>query len=115
MTPYYQDSAVTIYHADCREILPSLEAVDMIFTDPPYGHNNNNEDLIHRWEEALGVGAVTPADARPIPNDSPENASNLVQFLFAESARLLRSGGCCCCCCGGGGGGPDPQFARGSL
>jgi site-specific DNA-methyltransferase (adenine-specific) len=36
MTPYYQDNAVTIYHGDCREILPSLEPVDLVLTDPPY-------------------------------------------------------------------------------
>jgi DNA modification methylase len=41
LTPYYQDSAVTIYHGDCREILPTLEPVDMVITDPPYG----TEDL----------------------------------------------------------------------
>jgi DNA modification methylase len=35
--PYYQDSAVTIYHADCREILPELPKVDLVLTDPPYG------------------------------------------------------------------------------
>ena len=36
MKPYYQDSAVTIYHGDCREILPTLEPVDLVLTDPPY-------------------------------------------------------------------------------
>ncbi len=36
MTPYYQDDAVTIYHGDCREIMPSL-AFDVILSDPPYG------------------------------------------------------------------------------
>jgi DNA modification methylase len=34
--PYYSDDAVTIYHADCRELLPELSA-DLVLTDPPYG------------------------------------------------------------------------------
>ena len=36
MTPYYADDAVTIYHGDCREILPHI-AGDVVLTDPPYG------------------------------------------------------------------------------
>ena len=35
--PYYQDASCTIYCGDCREILPSLEKVDLLLTDPPYG------------------------------------------------------------------------------
>ena len=34
--PYYIDEWVTIYHADCREILPLLPKVDLVLTDPPY-------------------------------------------------------------------------------
>src|SRR5574343_382331 len=37
MKPYFQDSSVTIYHGDCREILPQLPKVDLVLTDPPYG------------------------------------------------------------------------------
>ena len=37
MNPYYDDGQITIYHGDCREILPSLEPVDLVLTDPPYG------------------------------------------------------------------------------
>ena len=38
MIPYYQDDYVTIYHGDCREILPQLpdNSVDLVLTDPPY-------------------------------------------------------------------------------
>lgn len=37
MKPYYDDGQITIYHADCREVLPHLESVDLVLTDPPYG------------------------------------------------------------------------------
>lgn len=36
MKPYYEDSSVKIYLGDCREILPHLEPVDLVLTDPPY-------------------------------------------------------------------------------
>ena len=36
MKPYYDDGQITIYHGDCREILPTLEPVDLVLTDPPY-------------------------------------------------------------------------------
>lgn len=39
LTPYYADDAVTLYHADCRDILPTLEAVDHVITDPPYARD----------------------------------------------------------------------------
>jgi len=118
MTPYYSDDAVTLYLGDCRDVLPTLAtaSVDLVLTDPPFGHNNNNNgDLAHRWEAALGLaprGDKTHGDARPIANDGPE-ANELVRWAFGEFNRLLRPGSCCCCC--GGGGGPDPQFARWSL
>lgn len=37
--PYYDDpkAGITIYHGDCREILPLLGRFDLLLTDPPYG------------------------------------------------------------------------------
>ena len=37
MKPYYEHAGITIYHGDCREVLPELEPVDLVLTDPPYG------------------------------------------------------------------------------
>jgi len=63
MTPYYQDSHVTIYHGDCLESLSHIEAetVDLIATDPPYGYSFMGKDWdravpdIEVWRECLRV------------------------------------------------------------
>lgn len=36
LKPYYEENGITIYHGDCREILPTLPKVDLVLTDPPY-------------------------------------------------------------------------------
>jgi site-specific DNA-methyltransferase (adenine-specific) len=38
MKPYYERNGITIYHGDCRDVLPCLElgSVGMLLTDPPY-------------------------------------------------------------------------------
>lgn len=43
LTPYYSHSGITIYHADCREVLPQLESESfgLVFTDPPYHRDKN--------------------------------------------------------------------------
>jgi len=39
MRPYYESKGITIYHGDCREILPAIkcEAGSSLVSDPPYG------------------------------------------------------------------------------
>jgi site-specific DNA-methyltransferase (adenine-specific) len=38
LKPYYEHGGITIYHGDCREILPCVWfGVDLVLTDPPYG------------------------------------------------------------------------------
>jgi len=41
MKPYYEHGGVTIYHGDCREVLPTLTGVDAVVSDPPYGMAND--------------------------------------------------------------------------
>ena len=43
MTPYYDRDGITIWHADCRDVLPDIDpaTVGLLLTDPPYGINAN--------------------------------------------------------------------------
>jgi site-specific DNA-methyltransferase (adenine-specific) len=36
MKPYYDRDGIVIYNADCRDVLPDIESVDVVITDPPY-------------------------------------------------------------------------------
>ena len=35
--PYYETKLGKLYHGDCLDIMPQLEPVDLVLTDPPYG------------------------------------------------------------------------------
>lgn len=59
MTPYYQDDTVTIYHGDCRDILPILEW-DAGIVDPPYGTGWYETDLVALSSELLCLLAKKP-------------------------------------------------------
>jgi site-specific DNA-methyltransferase (adenine-specific) len=39
--PYYREGLVTLYHGDCRDVLPQLDDVTAIVSDPPYGVDND--------------------------------------------------------------------------
>lgn len=63
MKPYYQDAAVTLYHGDCLEVLPLIESVDHVITDPPYDaitHADHLSSVAHGRAsidfEAIGFG-----------------------------------------------------------
>ena len=54
MEYYYKDDYCTIYHGDCREILPGLDKVDLVLTDPPYGIGKEDWDESYpAWGEKL--------------------------------------------------------------
>lgn len=60
--PYFDDGRVTIYHGDCRELLPDmLLACGVVITDPPYGDTSLEWDEWPKgWVEAVD-NALTAA------------------------------------------------------
>ena len=107
MSVYYEDEWVTLYHGDCRDVLPTLEpdSVRLLFTDPPYGHGNHDGDLNARLNDHRGI------EGQPIANDGEEAMREVVSAALDLALPLLREDCCCCCCCCCGGGGPKPTFA----
>ena len=59
MKPYYEHAGITIYHGDCRDVLPMLSPQDFaaLVTDPPYGMS-----YASNWEGMLPRSMAGDAD-----------------------------------------------------
>lgn len=86
MTPYYEDDAVTIYHGDCREVLPQLTA-DALITDPPYGVN-----LKARRSRNKGGGSHSVAPASVLYNDDPDHVAELLAVAIPLALGVVKRG-----------------------
>lgn len=87
MKPYYQDSSVTIYHGDCRDILPDLASVAVCVTDPPYSEH------VHKKSRAGGRelgGSELGGSESGRSIGSPANYSRSVDFGFESLTEELR-------------------------
>ena len=74
MTPYYQDDAVTIYHGDCGDVLPTLHA-DAVITDAPYNADFQDGDGTNDSRPSFGLGASDPP-GEPIFLGPPPDDTN---------------------------------------
>lgn len=76
MKPYYERDGITIYHGDCREILPLIEA-DVMVTDPPYGiaHSSNRSQA--------------PLRGRQIAHDHDTSARDELLMLWGDRPVIL--------------------------
>ncbi len=57
--PYYEADGVTLYHGDCREILPGLRGIGALVSDPPYP--NNAGHFLDGIEAARSILSAPPA------------------------------------------------------
>ncbi len=82
MKPYYDHAGITIYHGDCREILPTLPKVDLVLTDPPYG-------IARVMKGGKGTGHWTLlSDGNPWDNEAPD-----LNFLNGKADTTIIWGG----------------------
>lgn len=57
MRPYYEHAGVTIYHGDCREVLPLLDPVfDLVVTSPPYNLGGEPWPHLGNWKQGDSAG-----------------------------------------------------------
>lgn len=65
MRPYYGPvDGVTLYHGDCREVLPLVRA-DVLVTDPPYGVSFAGKATKHTARKSGGYTTDDDADIGP--------------------------------------------------
>lgn len=80
MQPYYEDSAVKLFLGDCREILPTLEPVDHVITDPPY---EAEAHTLARRQRSAGVVGTLAIDFCAMDDETRKSVG-------AEMVRLSR-------------------------
>lgn len=96
-----------VHLCDAREALVRIpsRSVRLIWTDPPYGIEQNKDTLSTRAHLAAGG---SERRHEQILNDDKESAMALYEMLCEQSARILIRGPCACCICAPAGGPPDP-------
>jgi len=87
-TPYYEQDGITIWHGDCREILPTLSGVNLVVTSPPYNQMSVvTGKASGMWgRTAGGVGFVREWAANGYADNKDEAAYQIEQN---EVGRLL--------------------------
>ncbi len=97
MRPYYEDDAVTIYHGDCREVLPTLGPVDLVLTDPPWPMKTKEVmagslDAIRLWEATVPfLDAKRLLVWHAIHNDPRDYLNPLADWPYLRAIFLRRA------------------------
>lgn len=62
--PFYADQTTTLFHGRCEDVLPTLERVDHVITDPPYSEHVHSSARSSRMDSANERGGRYGADTR---------------------------------------------------
>jgi site-specific DNA-methyltransferase (adenine-specific) len=79
--PYYSHAGITIYHGDCREVLPILEGVNLTVCSPPYNQLSSLlKDPTGSWAQiGGGLNFVRNWQKMGYTDDLPESDYQCMQ------------------------------------
>lgn len=94
MRPYYEHAGITLYHGDCRDVLPCLNEVALTVTSPPYNQLGSRvpERPSGIWSRRGGaLGFVEAVNGDGYPDDQEEgeyqNQQKAVAALIYEATK----------------------------
>ena len=90
MTPYYEQDGITIYHGDCREVLPGIKA-DLVLTDVPYGVVNRESGGLRVLNKGI-ADDPTVCSQEIAPLLAASDATTQYVFCGTEQVSVLRGG-----------------------
>lgn len=72
--------SATLYHGDCREILPTLPQVDAIITDPPYGIGYSHGGGRRGGQIGITAAAKERGNPKIVGDSEPFDPSRLISL-----------------------------------
>jgi site-specific DNA-methyltransferase (adenine-specific) len=85
--PYYEQGDITIYHGNCRDVLPNVQA-DVLVTDPPYGIGGSPRRG-GKIEGTLDYDADGPLFSWDIPDESWVELWGGPAAVFCATSRIF--------------------------
>jgi site-specific DNA-methyltransferase (adenine-specific) len=91
MEPFYSDEWVTLWQGRCEDVLPTLEPIDHVITDPPYSEHVHSNARSSRMQSANDRGGKYGADSRRNVDLGFDHLTpDLRAFAAEQFARLAR-------------------------
>ena len=88
--PYYQDEFVTVHHGRVEDVLPTLDAVDVTITDPPYSEHTHKSVRSAKMHANDRGGRYGSDVRRNVDLGFDFLTPDLREFCAAQFARLTK-------------------------
>lgn len=98
MKPYYEKDGITIYCGDCREVLPSLDPVELVLTDPPWlarkdkiTRRSKGVATVVEPSKGIGYGSIGEFDASALEVAFTKTTADMLVICgYKELGQVIR-------------------------